>query len=210
MQEKTPFEILGLSEDASKEAIDRAYSDLMARFSEDNYLGSPLWDMAAEKRRDIEKAYHALTGAGETLPARSDPAEAAVPSEISAAYTPSTNVRVRSLLNSGDLEDALSLLNEQSDRDTNPEWLYLRGMANWKRGWVDEAYQCVKKAAELVPTNKEYQTALEKLRSSPVPLTNKEKDEMWTRCCCANGPECVAELCCGCLCEGVCDLCDGC
>lgn len=204
---KSPFEILCIPEAASREEIDAAYRDLMSRFSEDNYLGSPLWDMAAEKRKAIQTAYDTLTGAGEADSAHTEPE---IRTESPQADKPSPNVRIRTLLNDGNSEEALTLLNAQPDRETNPEWIYLRGMAAWKRGWVDEANQYIKRASQMAPNNSEFRNALEKLRITPAPRSALAKKEKRMKCLRDNGIDCGFELCCGCLCEGLCNSLDGC
>ena len=202
MNDTSLYKTLGVPETATRAELDAAYEVQMARFSEDNYLGSPLWDMAAERRQAIQTAYDQVTVCGETPPEPAKPAEQPKP--------PSLSTRVRKLLNDGSVEEAEFLLHTQPDRDTNPEWLYLRGVAAWKRGWLDEAYQHIKRAADTVPTNREYQTALENLRTGVRPgikQNEKTRHRLFSGETCA---DCGCELCCGCLCENLCDALSGC
>ncbi|MBO4419481.1 MAG: tetratricopeptide repeat protein [Oscillospiraceae bacterium] len=170
----------------------------MSRFSEENYLGSPLWDMAAEKRRNIHSAYALLTGREAAAP-ESPAAASAVPDCVS--------TRIRDLLNKGNLEEANGLLMEQPDRDSNPEWLYLRGICAWKRGWMDEAGQFVRRAADAVPSNQEYQNAVEKFCAKPSAFSQptKGKQGVCSKFDCA---ACSAECCCECVCESICESID--
>lgn len=206
IEEQNAYQILGVPETASPEELRDAYEKLEERYSETNYLGSPLWDMAAEKRRSVEAAYRLLNGAEAPSAAEPEPIQ---PDQTNSDRSPSVNIRVRSLLNLGNLEDALSLLNAQPDRDSNPEWIYLRGIAAWKRGWLDEAHRLIRRAAELVPKNQEYQTGLEKLYTSPVPLSDRDKKERSWKCCKENWFEfcgiCGAECLCDAICDGLCN-----
>ena len=208
VEEQNAYQILGVPETASPEELRDAYEKLEERYSETNYLGSPLCDMAAEKRQSIEAAYRLLSSA-ETPSA--DETEPIQPEQTNSDRSSSVNIRVRSLLNLGNLEDALSLLNAQPDRDSNPEWIYLRGIAAWKRGWLDEANRLIRRAVELVPKNQEYQTGLEKLYTSPVPLSERDKKERSWKWCKENWLEfcgiCGAECLCEAICEGICGAC---
>ena len=196
---RSPYLILNIPETASREEIDAAYSGLMSRFSEENYLGSPLWDMAAEKRQEIQSAYQHLNGVTEKAKPQLLPSEQAV--------SPSICCRVRDLLNRGDLEEAHALLTAQPDWDSDPELLYLRGILAWKHGWMDEASQLVRRAADAVPTNQEYQNALEKFCAKPKPFSrpNGEKGSFCSR---FESAACITECCCECFCEGICDSID--
>ena len=226
MNEKVEaFTILNLPENASREEIDQAYASLMDRFSEENYLGSPLWDMAAQKRAQIRDAYGLLT-AEKPEPAPEAPApEAPVPEvpgpEAPAGEEPlirdslplqSVSVRVRNLLNANDPDGAEALLKTQPDLETNPELIYLRGMCAWKRGWLDEAAKFVKQAIKLEPNNAEYKAAQNKILFAP-PSLNKLKESKKTRgkwVCGACGA-CAGECACEAICEVLCDsVCGGC
>ena len=191
-KDKELYELLNIPETASREEIDAAYAARMERFSEDNYLGSPLWDMAAQKRQNLREAYTKLTGADEPAAVSPEPAKAEI----------SLNKTIRGLLNENKPEEAEALLNRQPDRDTNPEWVYLRGMAAWKRGWTDEAYQLLKRASKLAPKNAEYQKSYEKLLGSPAAaLRFRTGEGVRLREVCTEG---CGECCCEGLCEGIC------
>ncbi len=195
-ERKSACKLLGVSDGASQAEIQAAYERLMQRFSETNYLGSPLWDMAEEKRVSIRAAYALLT---QTEPASEPdrPAPAEVPE---AAAQGSVNYRVRNMLNMNDLDGAENLLAEQPDRETNPEWIFLRGMLAWKRGWLDEATGLVKQAAAMEPNNAEYKASLNRIRNGPSRAKDKET---WKEVCCTCGAECICEAICEGLCEGI-------
>lgn len=60
---KLPHDILGISRRASQEEIKKAYRKKMAEYHPDKvaHLGEELQDKAAEKTREIQQAYEALT-----------------------------------------------------------------------------------------------------------------------------------------------------
>ncbi len=60
---RDPYEVLNISRDATGEEIDRAFQVLKERYHPSNYDDSSLREIAAEKYREVENAYYALSGA---------------------------------------------------------------------------------------------------------------------------------------------------
>jgi len=60
--EKDYYSILGLDRTASRAQITQAYRRLAAQYHPDKHQGNPLADLAEEKFKEINEAYHALTG----------------------------------------------------------------------------------------------------------------------------------------------------
>ena len=57
---KDPYEILGVSRDATEEEIKKAYRELARKYHPDNYANSPLSDLASEKMKEINEAYDTI------------------------------------------------------------------------------------------------------------------------------------------------------
>lgn len=209
-KQRAAYRVLNLPESATQQEIRAAYEKLEERYSEMRYLGSPLWDMAAEKRELIRRAY------GELREDRcSTEPPVAKTEQTEPASTPSVSRQLRMLLNENKLDAAQTLLCEQPDAEQEPELLYLRGMLAWKRGWIDEAMQYLERALHLCPKNQEYKAAREKLTGSLPPAVRRKHDRDMRRSedrfsgkgCAACTGECLCEVCS----EGICEfLCDGC
>ena len=54
---KSPYDVLGVSENATNEEIKEAYKALAKKYHPDNYVDSPLADVAEEKMKQINNAY---------------------------------------------------------------------------------------------------------------------------------------------------------
>ena len=60
MPEKDPYQVLGVSRDATEEQVKAAYRELAKKYHPDNYADSPLADVANEKMQEVNAAYDAI------------------------------------------------------------------------------------------------------------------------------------------------------
>ena len=198
-----PYEILRISEQASPEEIQKAYTDLMERYSSDRYCYGGLADLAEAKRREIQAAYEMLNGQpaeSETAPALPVPDAAspltnafsgtpvngdgapdpdlsafdAVPTAAQYAKTRKEEyAAVRSLIDEKRYYMAEEQFKKLPNDEDDPEWNYLDGVLSIHSGWLDNARQRLNRALELSPDNPEYRNALEQLTTRKDPKTVK-------------------------------------
>ena len=57
---KNPYDVLGVSPNASDDEIKRAYRDLTRKYHPDANVNNPLADLAEEKFKEVQEAYDAI------------------------------------------------------------------------------------------------------------------------------------------------------
>ena len=195
---KDPYQVLGVSQNASDEEIKKAYRDLARKYHPDNYVNNPLADLAQEKMKEINEAYDSITK-GRVSGRQGSGAYGSADTYQSGGRNASPALQqVRNALMGGDLFTAEMLLNQ--NRDGSAEWHFLAGSLYYRRHWLDEARTHFQTAVRMEPGNSEYRQALQMLnqrnsvhndyyRSAPSGFGRADPLR-----CCSN--LCLADCCC--------------
>ena len=156
---RDPYSVLGVSQNASDDEVKKAYRELARKYHPDNYQNNPLADLAEEKMKEINEAYDTITKqrAGGYSGSFSGAPGGQRNGYASASAHPSY-IRIRNLINGGDLMQAEQLLYEVGQK--NGEWYFLSGSIAYRKGWMDEAMQNYVRAVQMEPNNMEYRQAL--------------------------------------------------
>ena len=192
-----PYEVLGISENASEEEIKKAYKELVKKYHPDKYQNNPLADLAEEKLQEVNEAYDMLMkkngssgynygyGGGSSGGGRPD------------------YMQVRRLIDANNLREAEKILNGTKDRSA--EWFFLAGMVSYKKGWYDDARNKLQTAANMEPGNMEYSQAYGRIINMGGQFQNQAygrgynpggRDDM---CCQALQCYICADCCCDCI-----------
>lgn len=190
---RDPYSVLGVSQNASDEEVKKAYRELARKYHPDNYQNNPLADLAEEKMKEINEAYDTITKqrAG-GYSGSSGSYGGGYQQSYSSASSDPTYVRVRNLINGGDLMGAERLLNEVNNR--NGEWYFLSGSIAYRKGWMDEAMQNYARAVQMEPNNMEYRQALAVMQRGSAGGYRPSGYSSSGQC-----DPCSAYLCCSCL-----------
>ena len=151
---KDPYEILGISKDATEEEIKKAYRTLAKKYHPDNYINNPLSDLAEEKFKEINEAYEKLINGAE----KSNQGGYRSYGSNRSNHQTGEFARIRNMINMGNLNEADACLDQMTDR--NAEWFFLKGSIFMNRGWHTQGINFIRQAVNLDPTNHEYRSVL--------------------------------------------------
>ena len=142
---KTPYEILGVSENASDEDIKKAYYTLARKYHPDNFSSNPdMAELANEKMKEVNEAYDKIKKMREE------------------GYTGTSGyAAIRAHINSGRFAEAELTLEKIPASERTAEWHYLKSILLMRRGWTADAMHELGIARSMDPSNPEYERAKE-------------------------------------------------
>lgn len=133
-----PYKVLGVTESTSDDDIKRAYRNLAKKYHPDNYINSPLADLASDKMKEINEAYDMIMNqrSGKTSGRAGSSSSGSYGSQYQGQNQGIYN-QIRIAINTGNLQNAEAMLQRITNRDG--EWHYLMGSVYYRKGWFDEA-----------------------------------------------------------------------
>ena len=163
-----PYKVLGVSPDATDDEIKKAYRALARKYHPDKYRDSDLADLASEKMKEINAAYEQIK---EMREKGGNNAQGGYNGGYNGSYAGNTsssgNPRyndIRRNINTGNIRQAETLLNNVPVEERNAEWNFLMGCVAVKKGRYVDAQSFFDTACSMDPYNNEYRSAQEQLR----------------------------------------------
>lgn len=196
-----PYEVLGVSENASEEQIKEAYKELVKKYHPDKYQDNPLADLAEQKMQEINEAYDRIMKARGNSSSSGSYSNGPYSSGPSGSSGYADYMQVRRNIDAGNLAAAESILDSAADRSA--EWYFLSGIVASRKGWYDEAYTKIQTACNMEPANMEYRRHLASLRGMGSRYQNTAAGRGYTNnedmCCKALQCYICADCCCNCF-----------
>ena len=189
-----PYEVLGVSENATPEEIKKAYRTLAKKYHPDQYVNNPLADLASEKLKEINEAYEMLTK-GNYNGGNSQRSSYSSGDNSASGFS-----AVRQYINMGRYIEAENILDSMSARTA--QWYYLKGRVALGRGWYSRARDYFQTAVNMEPSNSEYVSALNSMRTQNTEYRNMGGSQGYgggmDACDCCNFLIC-SDCCCECM-----------
>jgi len=152
-----PYEVLGVSRNASIDEIKRAYKELSRKYHPDSYVGNPLSSLAEEKFKQVQEAYDAIMKEKNGDYNYAD-------NYNNNGYSNSESgemAEVYNLLGRRAYSQALSLLDSMPNR--NAKWYYYSAIAQVGLGNNLRGMEYARMAVSMEPNNIEYQNLVNRL-----------------------------------------------
>ena len=155
-----PYEVLGVSRNASDEEIKKAYRELIRKYHPDSYEGNPLADLAEEKFREVQEAYDNIMKSREGGysnaygdSAYGNTSYGGYSANRGGADAPELQ-NVYHLIVARRFREALNALNAISNR--NARWFYYSAVSNLSLGNKILALSQARQASMMEPGNQDY------------------------------------------------------
>ena len=152
-----PYEVLGVSRNASIDEIKKAYKELSRRYHPGSYVGNPLSSLAEEKFKQVQEAYDAIMKEKNGDYNYAD-------NYNNNGYSNSESgemAEVYNLLGRRAYSQALSLLDSMPNR--NAKWYYYSAIAQVGLGNNLRGMEYARMAVSMEPNNIEYQNLVNRL-----------------------------------------------
>ncbi|MCI8554447.1 MAG: J domain-containing protein [Clostridiales bacterium] len=156
MSVNDPYQVLGISPNATDDEVKAAYREMARKYHPDNYSNNPLSDLAQEKMQEINEAYDWIIRQRRNGGSRAG---------TGGGRASSRYADVRSMINSGRIQDAEILIDGVPAGSRDAEWYFLKGSILYRKGWLEDAYQNFSAACQMDPGNAEYQAAVSQMNA---------------------------------------------
>lgn len=215
---RNPYEVLGISQNASKDEVKKAYRELSRKYHPDANINNPLAELAEERFKEVQEAYDTIMNpqahqgnsyggyrGGNAYGYNSNTSQDSEDPKMKAVYN---------YINSRHYKEALNVLNDIPTRTAT--WYYASGFANAAVGNNVIAKEHAAQAVNMEPNNIEYRRLLDRLSGNTQAYQNSPFGSGFgtgktTTCtnsnclCCGTGNICCDLI----LINAFCNLCSG-
>lgn len=195
MEIRDPYEVLGVSKNASKDEVKKAYRELAKKYHPDVHSDNPLADLAEEKFKEVQSAYDMIMNGQEARAGFNDKSYGGNSNNNGYNYT-----QIRTLIARNDIRNARRALDSIALK--NAEWYFLSGLVYSRFGNLNLAIKDIGTAVEMDPGNIEYVNAYYSLQNQSQRYQTSYRQY--------NSGNDIGSLCCKIWCLDTCCECVGC
>ncbi len=207
---KNPYQVLGVSPNATDDEIKKAYRNLARKYHPDKYRDSDLAEVAEEKMKEVNAAYEEIQQmrAGGNQNGNQGYGNGGYNGGYGGGYgggytqgqgsTP-FYVQVRQLINARRIAEAEQMLMGVSETERGAEWNFLMGCVCANRGYYVDAQHYFDTACAMEPNNAEYRNAQSRARNAQNRGFNGGPNGQGSSCSICD--ICAALACLDCLCD---------
>jgi len=156
-----PYQVLGISANASNDEIKKAYRELSRKYHPDSYVDNPLAGLAEEKFKEVQEAYDQIMKERENGNSNGYSNGYGYSNVNGSGNDSSEMVTVYNYLNSRRYREAIDILTRVSPR--NARWYYFSAVANSGLGNNVMALDHARQAVNMDPGNQEYRNFLNQI-----------------------------------------------
>lgn len=147
---RTPFIILGVSENATKEELYSAYREMRVKYESQRFEPGEIGEEACAKLEEIDSAYN---DALDIISKRSEREY----SDYRTEYVEQMLNKADQAIRDGKIDEAQGYLDDCSTRTAR--WHYLQSAVFYRKNWVGDALKQLELACNMDPSNTKYRDA---------------------------------------------------